>query len=453
MLAAPNSVFQTGITTVGARPVPETKSRYATNRIEQLLIMATVTLLPLQEYVPAVGGFSVMYLLFAGQAAYILAKRPECLAQVWLHPLLLAIYVFLCIGYLIEMSHPYSYYGEIFQMIQSFGGAAFLASLCRDRKALRYAMYGYLGSGLIFAFNLLFYSYGSLNAASAVDYGEADRIRDAVFSENPLEYNLNGMAFFTAQATAVACALALTARSRMPRFVFLGVAVASFVATFLPMSRSGIGILLAVCATTVFAYGITRIKTLVAGILLVATMLVLVPGAVFSRLTFSTEVDQFGRMEGRAQIYTAFFHHLPEVALTGVGTGNFLTAWGHQSLYAKSRGGVSGAHNVFFQMVIYWGVSALVGLGAIIWQAYQCLPGRYRDDGLAIGLLAVSVSLLLWSLTVHNLYAKEFSIGVGLLVAAQHWIWPQAGLTQRARLPQTFVRRLPRIRSPHHRRA
>jgi hypothetical protein len=404
--------------------------QYATNRIEQWLLLATVALFPMQEQI-AVGGFSVMYLLFAAQAAYVIAKCPDCFAQTWLHPLLLAVYVFLCIGFVMEMTHPGSTYTEIYRMMQTFVGGIFVASVCRDRKALQSAMYGYLIVGAFTSIILFRSSYGALSGATAIDYGEADRVRDEVFAESPLQWNLNGLAFVTAQGTGVALALALTTLSRWRRYVFLAIALGCFVATFLPMSRSGVAILLGVCASVVLSYGIGRIKTVMIAVVIGAVMLTLVPGAVFSRLSFSTEADQWGRMEGRAAVYTAFFHHLPEVVISGVGAGNFWGAWGRQSQFSSGRA-VAGAHNIFFQMTIYWGLPALLGLFGIIYQAYRCLPGRYRNDPLAMGILCIAVSLLLWSLTVHNLYDKTFGLGVGLLAGAHYWIWSKPSMSARS---------------------
>src|SRR5207253_3170113 len=144
---------------------------YATNRVEQILLLATVALFPMQEQIPSVAGFSVMYMMFAAQAVYIMAKRPECIAQVWLHPLLLAVFTFLCIGFVMEMFHPSSNYTEIYRMLQTFGGAIFVASVCRDRSALRWAMYGYLVIGAFTSVALLRSSYGTLSGATAFDYG------------------------------------------------------------------------------------------------------------------------------------------------------------------------------------------------------------------------------------------------------------------------------------------
>jgi len=429
-IAANRFLQRRQIPALQSRPSVLQRSRpqVATNRLEQALIMAPVILLPLESGLPHIGGFSLMYLLFIVQAGYVISKRPECLSKIWNHPLLVAVYAFLGVGYLMESSHPNSDYYEIFRMVQNVCGSLFIASLCRDRTALRSAMYGYLIVGTYESIVLFRGSYGALSGATAFDYGEADRLRAQVFEENPLEANLNALAFSTAQATGVALALALTARSSWSRYLPLGIGLVCFVASFLPMSRSGVAILAAVCASVVFSYGVARFKTLAIGIVIGAAVLIWVPSAVLSRLSFSTEVDQFGRMEGRAAVYTAFFHHLPEFVMLGVGRGNFWGEWGKQSMYSSERGQISGAHNAYFQMTIYWGLPALFALLGILWQAYRSLPGRYGDDGLAIAVLSIAVSLFVWSLTVHNLYAKEFSIGFGLLAGTYRWIWSRPNI-------------------------
>jgi hypothetical protein len=398
--------------------------------------MAAVSIMPLEAWLPQIGGFGIMYLLFAVQAAYLFSQRPECVRRVWQHPVFVTVYIFLSFGYLREFGHSNSDYYEIFRILQNFVGAVFLASLCRDRKALQSAMYGYLIVGVYTSYVLFGSSYSALSGATAFDYGDGDRLRAQVFEENPLETNLNALAFFAAQGAGVAMALALTCTSTFRRYAFLGVGLACIVGSFLPMSRGGVIILAGICATVMLGYGLNRGKTIAVGLLLVAALAIWVPKAVFSRLAFSTETDEYGRMEGRAALYTAFFHHLPEVALTGVGRGNFWGQWGKQSSYGNSKGLVSGAHNIFFQLTLYWGLPAAFGLLAICWQAYRCLPGRYGDDGLAIAILCIGVSLLLWSMQVHNLYDKAFALGLGLLVGAHRWIWspaPAVPMPQRAR--------------------
>jgi hypothetical protein len=166
-------------------------------------------------------------------------------------------------------------------------------------------------------------------------------------------------------------------------------------------------------------------------------MVIWVPDAVFSRLTFSTEPDH-GKLEGRARIYTAVIEHLPEYAMTGVGVGNFNGPWGMQTEFFKpSQGIVLGAHNWYFAVTIYWGVGGLLALLAMLYQAYRCLPKRCGVDPLSLCVLGLAATLFLFTLVQHVLADKSVFLGIGLLVGARLWIWPhsivQSGLRQQRR--------------------
>jgi hypothetical protein len=134
-------------------------------------------------------------------------------------------------------------------------------------------------------------------------------------------------------------------------------------------------------------------------------------------MAYSTEVHG-GKMEGRARVYTAAIEHLPEYLGSGVGVGNFWGPWGKRS----SFGGL-GAHNGFIQVTIYWGLAGLLALAAVIWQAYRCLPANCGKDVIGLCLAGTAVSLFMMLLITHNLYIKEFSLGLGMLVGAQRWVW------------------------------
>jgi hypothetical protein len=163
----------------------------------------------------------------------------------------------------------------------------------------------------------------------------------------------------------------------------------------------------------------------------VAISVMLIPQAVWERMSFSTD-SEGGTIEGRARVYTAAVEYLPEYIVAGVGAGNFWGDWGSQTDFAHGLG-VTGTHNGFLQVAIYWGLAGLLGLLWIIWRAYRCLPRHDGKDPLLLCLIGVSLSLCLVLMTIHNLYSKEFAIGLGLLVAGECWIWPggRAVLTRR----------------------
>ena len=144
-------------------------------------------------------------------------------------------------------------------------------------------------------------------------------------------------------------------------------------------------------------------------------------------MSFSFE-EQDGKVEGRALVYGTAIENLPEYGLTGVGAGNFWTAWGLKTAFA-SRGRVSGTHNAFLQVTLYWGIFGLLALLLIFWQAYRCVPRYSMREASALSLLGIAVSLGLYSMVIHSVYAKEFSLGLGLLAGGQRWIWPEGTLS------------------------
>jgi O-antigen ligase len=129
-------------------------------------------------------------------------------------------------------------------------------------------------------------------------------------------------------------------------------------------------------------------------------------------------------VEGRAAVYTAALKHLPEYIVSGVGAGDFWKAWGRQSDFSWANGSMHGAHNGLIQVTIYWGVPGLLALGIMLYFAYRCLPRFYGTEALSLGLFGVSVTLGLYIMMMHVVSFKGFSIGLGLLVGTQRWLWP-----------------------------
>jgi hypothetical protein len=306
-------------------------------------------------------------------------------------------------------------------------GAILVASICRDRKALQAGMNGYLIAGVWLSVLLFLTSYGALRGATATDFKEASYAREAAFEENPLEAGLNRMAVVAAQGCAVALAFAIAARDPRKRFLFLGLCAFCTVAAFLPVSRSGVVNVAISCAAVLLAYqGPGKWKRiLVTGTVIIAAILIFVPGVVFSRMTYSTETDSKGRQDGRARVYTASMQYLEEYIVFGIGAGNFATSWGISHGYVSRGGNALGAHNALFQVTIFWGVFGLLAVLLVLWLAFRALPKRHGDDVLAISLKGIAMTVFLLLMVIHALYAKEYSLGLGMIVGARRWVWPR----------------------------
>jgi O-antigen ligase len=218
----------------------------------------------------------------------------------------------------------------------------------------------------------------------------------------------------------------------------LAIAVLCAIATSLSLARSGIVTMIVSVTAVLYASGIWRGRIILIAGIFGAAVIMWVPNVMWARLTVPTESRE-GYTDARGRIYTAAVEHFPEYAMTGVGAGNFYTEWGFRSNYGYGRRNVTGSHNVFIEVTIYWGLAGLLALMAVVWQAYRCLPRHCGSDPLSLQLLGISVAALIMSLSVHDLYAKDFSLVLGLLVGARRWIWPK-GIVQ----PATWKQRLPR---------
>lgn len=394
--------------------------QYHTTTIERLLLMATPVLIQLEPYLPVIGRFTTPFIMFAMLAGYVLLNRPRALARTWIHPVFLAAFFLLMTGALIESAHPLSRYTDIFGIGQTMVAAIFVASLCRDRRALRAAIYGILITGVLSSIILFLTSYGALQGATATDFREASKVRGQVLEE--LEGTLRRVVLFPTLGAVVALALGLNVRSSPHRNLLFGIALFCIVATFLPMSRSGIVMVAFSCTTVMFVYGVRHPRVILLATALAVGVLLWVPGVVYSRLTLTSETAM-GKMESRTKIYTAALDHLPEYVLTGVGAGNFWEGpWGKQSGFFM-QSGVDGAHNVFIQVTVNWGVVGLLVLLFVVYLAYRCLPRGGGKDGLVLCLYGIAVALLVQMLVAHVLTGKEYSLGLGMLVGGHRWIW------------------------------
>ncbi len=401
-----------------------------TTPIERLLLFGVVALLPIENHIPPIMGFSIIALVFGVIAIYVLLNRAPMLGKVWTHPLFFTAYGLLLLIVILELTHPDSDYLEILSIVQMVLGGVFVAALCRDQAGLRAGLYGWLVAGLGATFYLIETGYSNLATLTGAGFQVASAARANAFEGGGLIANLNSLAFFAAQGAAVALALGITERTAWRKAQFLGVMLTCVIGVFIAMSRGGVIVLAASCLAIMGCYGLMKARTIVVLALLTLVIALFVPEVVFSRLVYKAPIeDQEARNEARTRIYTAVFDNLPEYFIAGVGAGHYWKSWGAghgfiESVYKK--GGVVGSHNCFAQVTIYWGLGGLCGVLAVIWQAYRYFPRACRTHSLKICLLGTTVSLLPWMATMHNISNKEYSFGLGLIVGASLWIWPRS---------------------------
>lgn len=405
--------------------VPYIVPQSGTTPVERLLLMTAMIILPLENDIPTVAGLSVSFLIFAVLAAYVIVIRPGTLNVILYHPVFVAAYVFIGVSTLLEFSSPLPRYLEIIRFGEMIGGAACVAVLCRDRAGLAAGLYGYMAAALWVSVQLYLTSYGMLQEmGEASDFQEASNLRTHV--DVGIRANLNTLAFACMQGAIAAFALSIADKAKHRRILLIGIACFCLVASFLSMSRGAVVTSFVSLATILYAHGVKQGKALILAAIVGMGLYTLVPDAVWSRMKFSTEVGESGRMEARAHIYTTALNRLPEYIMAGVGAGNYYGGWAiEKGFVAGTSGTLIGVHNSLLQITIYWGVLGLVVFLWIIWCIYRSIPSRCGRDKLSLAMLGIIVSLGLWLLQNHTFYMKSFAFGVGLLVGARQAIWPR----------------------------
>ncbi|GJL56731.1 MAG: hypothetical protein NPIRA02_38630 [Nitrospirales bacterium] len=366
-----------------------------------------------------------MFFVFAGLAGYLVLFRGKALLATFLHPVALAGFVFVGIGLFFELVvHDSDQYYEALRYLLMIVGGVLIATMCRDRKAFLWAVYGFLILSIWMSISLIFTSYGAVSSAKANDFKEASQIRKTSVAANKGSHaNLNAIAFFIAQGVILGVVLSLTTEKFWRRYLFLGISAFCFVACLLTMSRGALVIISASCLGIVYAYGMMRLRVVISGLILLLGVFIWAPDAVFSRMVFSLDGRVGGIAEdARVEVYSIVVRHFPEYVLTGVGVEGFYGKWGRTTRFWDGMK-VHGSHNAFAQITIFWGLSGLLGFLWLLWKAYRYIPRPCGKDPLRLCLLGISISAFLELLIVHNLSGKEFSLALGMIIGGSQWLW------------------------------
>jgi hypothetical protein len=384
-------------------------------------------LLPFEFHFVIAPGISTPFVLFALLAAYVGLCRPRCFDRVWMHPVFVAAYLFIGISAALEFANPLSSSEAVMRFPLMISGALLVASMCRDRAALKTFLYGYIGAAMLMGTFLILTSYGTLSGVKATDFNEASRARLETFADSPIQGNIATFALTCVQGGVVALAFALGSASVRGRSFFTVIGIFCLVASSLPMSRMTILDAIVSSGILLKAYGIRHLKVWLLAGLIAVSALFLVPDAIWSRMTVMTEKSS---KESRVSFYESAIESVEDYIFMGVGAGNYRQKWGLEHGFGRkvpnsNRYHVYVVHNAFLQVLINWGVIGLVAFLAVIWQAYRCLPSVYGNDSLTMGILVIPVSLFLMMPFISEIHQKAFSLGLGMLVAYQCWLAPR----------------------------
>jgi hypothetical protein len=406
---------------LAARPVE--RLRPSSTPEDRLSLVALTLVIPFQEALPTLGRFSVAYVVFALVLLRTFLVRNSALRTILRHRAVAGLFALIGLGTLVEAVHPHRDFESLRRLGEMTLGLVLVAALCTDRKAIRALLFALMADAFVAGLIVFLSSYGALRSATAADYEMATRLRGRIFEEQVLGLNLNNLAIYIGLGAVTALGYGLSARGPVTRLLCLAVGSFCLVCAFLPMSRSGMLATLAGCALVVLRDTRHRgpLGRAIQLLVLVVVVLTFVPQVTFARFTWDAGTRTTGEFrDSRTQVYGSAAKHVTEYALFGVGAGDFKERWAADHGFWRS-GGVEGAHNSYLQILINWGLIAL--LPALYITARMLTACRQlRPESFASTLQGVALVLVLGLCVSHVFYAKHIAVVLGCLVGASHWL-------------------------------
>lgn len=401
-----------------AQAPEQENSATRTSRFEQFLLVMMILPLPVENLLPTLGRFSVAFIPFALATTYLLVFRLRSFFHCLRHPIFLWWALLLYVGGVIEYLHGDPQLTQIFRIAQMVFGAAIVATLARDRFSLQLGFFSFIIIALLLTAGLYRTSSKILFTTQRMDFTQATTIREEAFEDSSLYADINRLSFLVALGAVLCFAYALTNKQLWKSGAWLvGVLICLF-GTSLTLSRSGIAVAAMALAVILLCYRGNMTRAMMTVCIVGALTLILAPDAIFSRLSYGA-TSQSGKLEGRAVVYSNVLNAIPDYLAFGMGSGYYWNVWS-----PNQWGRSLGAHNSFFQITLYWGITGLLVFLGVFYACYRALPKRAGKDALALCLWGLAVAMFARLCSTHGMYNKEFSIGFGLVVAASTWIWP-----------------------------
>jgi hypothetical protein len=362
--------------------------------------------------------FFLGYTLFVNYKYFIAAVSSS---------LMLFFAAFVLYSSLMEYLHDSSNWREINRTFFMMASVPLYASwILRNKDATRYIIFSFLFLTIVFALNIAF----SVSLFTMLSFQDADSARDYA-SENLFFFmDMNGAGFFMG-ISLIICFLLSSQQSisKKEKTLYTIGSILFLYALLCCVSRSAFVNVLIVMVVMMIRYGI-RIK-LNHLLLLILFPLILssayidqIDNLIFSRFK-TIEIGNEGSGDSRVRLYSIALRYADDFFWTGVGEGNYYGEWGLNSDLAKEKYDselgvteriVAPAHNSFLQILLYWGIGAMLIYSLILVKIYTLLPSGKEDYVFSKCAVAMFLSTVILSLFTNCFNYKEFTLIYGLIL-------------------------------------
>jgi|GEM_PF-4743102 len=385
---------------------------------EKFLLISTVIAFYFERMLPKIDDFTTLRFLFFLILSYAVLFRLSFFIRYLFHPLMCYLFLFLLFIILRENFFDDARYREIFSLFQVMLGMVSVACLCRDRKTFEQVMIVYFLIGFLVSFLLNWQVYPALSAMSVNGFNEASMVRFSVGKYFFVDQNLNFIGLIASCSAVVSVVIATHPYNTLYLFnhklVRWFLPVMSGIALFLPMSRSAVlvaSVLVTIYLIVNFKKKIKNIVAFTVGSLIV---IFVVPNVSLSRMAFfNTQKEDI-----RVGLLVIATESILDYFWLGVGAGPYHNSWGveHHLAGHGVRTGVIGLHNVYFQILVNWGIGALIlYLIAVIWVLKRI--SFFSDDFYFVMLSMLILVSFGYTFFSHQFYDKAYSLLWGVLIA------------------------------------
>ena len=396
---------------------------YTSSPMDKLLLFLAVVTIFFEPYLPFIGGASTAFFVFSFIMVYVLFTRLMAFKKIVTSIYFLVVVFFVAICLLMESIHSYPDYVYIFRFMNMSLGMFCISVLCRDKEAIDVTIYSFIFCSAGHSLYMMIGPMNFLRSLTVRGFDEASKARIQAFEQFTIHDHLNDISIFSGLGALLGIIAWFYEKNKLKKAGLVVLIMLSIIGIFLPASRTGALVFFVSLAIFLYKSKIKIKKWAVPLAIFALLIFLLVPEAVWVRITSIGRFSELREVDSRAKMYTAILDILQKYMLTGVGCGYYWKQWAVDNgltnimdIYEPLA-----PHNAFFQVWIFWGLPAFLTFIYMMFVFSRALDkniiNHRQKASLYIFILIIPIVFLFYP----RFYHKAFSVGVGIMLAARYW--------------------------------
>jgi len=391
--------------------------------LDRIILFLLVPAIYFEANLPHVGEASTSFVFFGFILFYALTTRPNAMVRLLSTKYFIAAIFFTVVCLIMESSHYDANYEFIFRFLAMIVGIFCVAGICADKKAMDITLFSFMLISAVQSVLLILFSFSELRTSNVEGFYDASKVRINVFQDFILRSDLNDISYLCNIGAIFGIIYFYYETDVRKKTVLFALTVISIFGVFLPASRLGM-ILFFISISIFFFKSRFGIKRLVFYSLLLFVFLMLaVPDVVWTRLASLVNISELQGTDSRTGLYAALFRSIDQYFLSGVGAVEYWQGWAVQNGFtsiAQTQVAVV-VHNAFFQILVFWGLPALLAFFYLIYVFSKAIDSKVRNNKRKTAIFIFTLMIPVYMMFQPTYFQKTFSICLGILLASRFW--------------------------------